>query len=89
VRPRDAAQIAAAGMKNVLVLCDADAVGRRGARTSIAVLRQHDVSARALDVNPLLDDGTDVADELRARDDGVAWLQHELRPFVEEARDGQ
>jgi DNA primase len=81
-RRRDAEQLAAASARSVLVLADADEAGRRGARTAVLILRELGIGARAIDVSPLADDGRDVADEIRARDDGAGWLRAELAEFI-------
>jgi hypothetical protein len=78
VRLVDATLLRAAGANDLVVLADGDAVGRSAARTSVLVLRDVGVRARAIDLFPELDDGRDVADELRARDDGVDWLTREV-----------
>jgi hypothetical protein len=67
-----------AGAQDLIVLADADAVGRTAAKTSVLVLRDVGIQARAIDLFVGADDGRDVADELRARDDGIAWLLGEL-----------
>ena len=80
----DAKRLQAAGAGNLVVLADADAVGRRAARTSCLVLRGAGVHARAVDLFDGADTGVDVADELRSRSDGAEWLQHEIDQLKEE-----
>jgi hypothetical protein len=53
----DAQQLAAAGVRRVLVLADADEVGRKAARTAVLVLRELGIRAKAIDISPLMDDG--------------------------------
>jgi putative DNA primase/helicase len=85
LRRVDAERLRAAS--DLIVLADADAVGRRAARTSVLVLRDVGITARAIDLFPDVHDGRDVADELRARDDGVAWLRREIDALqLEEAK---
>ena len=74
----DAERLQAAGSGSLVVLADADAVGRRAASVSVLVLHGLGIHARAVDLFPERDDGRDVADELRARADGVDWLLGEL-----------
>lgn len=71
----------------VLVLADADEVGRRAARSSAFALRDAGVFARAIDLFPSRTDGFDVADALREHDkrsDATDWLMNRLAPFVKE-----
>ena len=71
----------------VLVIADADEVGRRAARSSAFALRDAGVFARAIDLFPSRTDGFDVADALREHDkrsDATDWLMNRLAPFVKE-----
>ena len=86
---RDADRIARAGWGFVVVLADADDVGRRGARASALALRAVGLRARAIDLAPDRSDGTDVADLAREHPDIDAartWLLRELEPFAMEVR---
>ena len=82
LRRVDAEGLLGAGAADLIVLADADEAGRRAARVSVLVLRDVGIRARAIDLFDELDDGRDVADELRAREDGVDWLLGELAEFT-------
>jgi hypothetical protein len=82
---RDAERIARAGWGFVVVLADADDVGRRGARASVLALRTAGLNAKAIDLAPDRSDGSDVADLARGRTDineARAWLLGELERFT-------
>jgi hypothetical protein len=78
----EAERLRDAGTQDLIVLADGDAVGRQAARVSVLTLRGVGLRARAVDLFPDIDDGRDVADELRTRDDGVDWLLAELAEFI-------
>jgi hypothetical protein len=85
VRRVDAERLRTVGADDLVVLADADDVGRRAARTSCLVLRDVGIHGRAVDLFDGAVDGRDVADELRARTDGREWLLSELDGFMEPA----
>jgi hypothetical protein len=60
------ADVVLGGGRRVLLLPDADAVGRRGAATSRLLLRDVGVDAHLVHLHPHRDDGVDAADVVRA-----------------------
>ena len=60
----------------MVVLADADEVGRAGAARSARLLRDRGADSKALDLFPDRTDGYDVADELRRHGPAgaVGWL---------------
>ena len=67
--------------RRVVVLADADEVGRVGAARSARLLRDRGADSKALDLFPDRTDGYDVADELRRHGPAGAarWLSERLK----------
>ena len=83
LHPSDAERLR--GRELVLVLADADGVGRRAAQSSALLLRALELEAKAIDLFPRRNGGWDVADALREhdnRDEAAGWLTDRLAPFL-------